>query len=248
MNLRSRQRNAGLQKGEKYFRRAGLYQGRHFGSKSGYRKRNPTHVFIPNAHVYCRPHGRVWWGDLDLKRDQPALEKAARFIRCRLYVVREHDSRPREPELLHAMVLRKAIWQTGGRTRIPQLTFFFRRSGLLPAQLALISKIDRSLFEKKLPPEVALKAYRRLVYFDQVFAEIGQELGLRKWGRWWTRPHKKLKGLSPIEALALWQTLDFGKLLKPKLAFLCIGLCWELDSVIEMRVCAKTATRGANIP
>jgi len=75
------------------FRKHHLPLGRCFGSKSAYREANTKCEFVPNANVISKRDGKVWWGDLDLVRDSAVLEKIARLLRCRLYVLGEHDGR-----------------------------------------------------------------------------------------------------------------------------------------------------------
>jgi len=97
------------------FGAAGLPVGRCFGSKSGYRFANPDNEFIPNANVFCRKVGKIWWGDLDLTRDRPKLDAVARKLRMKLYVLYEGDGRFENADLQHANVVRLAIWKTGRR-------------------------------------------------------------------------------------------------------------------------------------
>jgi hypothetical protein len=89
--------------------------GRCFGSKSGYRSSHPGHKFIPNANVFCRTRGKIWWGDLDLTLDKPKLEAVARRLRMRLYVLFEYDGRFENADRKHSTVVAQAIWRTGGR-------------------------------------------------------------------------------------------------------------------------------------
>jgi hypothetical protein len=95
------------------FSAQGLPVGLCLGSKSGYRLTHPGNQFIPNANVFCRDGGKIWWGDLDLARDRPKLEAVARKLRTRLYVLSESDGRFANADLQHAKVVRQAIWQTG---------------------------------------------------------------------------------------------------------------------------------------
>jgi hypothetical protein len=97
------------------FSAEGLPVGRCFGSKSGYRMANPGNEFVPNANVFCRKGGKIWWGDLDLTRDRPKLEAVARKLRMRLFVLYESDGRFENASLQHSKVVQLAIWRTGGR-------------------------------------------------------------------------------------------------------------------------------------
>jgi hypothetical protein len=93
----------------------GLPIGLCVGSKSGYRLAHPVNKFIPNANVFCRRHGKIWWGDLDLARDKPKLEAIARRLRMRLYVLYEYDGRFENAAQEHSAVVARAIWKTGGK-------------------------------------------------------------------------------------------------------------------------------------
>jgi hypothetical protein len=89
--------------------------GRCFGSKSGYRQSHPGNEFIPNANVFCRTRGKIWWGDLDLTYDRPKLEAVSRRLRMCLYVLCEFDGRFENAAQQHSIVVARAIWKTGGR-------------------------------------------------------------------------------------------------------------------------------------
>jgi hypothetical protein len=99
---------------EGIFSKFGLAVGRCFGSKSGYRTANPGNEFVPNANVFCRTRGKIWWGDLDLILDRPKLEAVSRRLRMRLYVLSEYDGRFANAAQEHSKVLSQAIWKTGG--------------------------------------------------------------------------------------------------------------------------------------
>jgi hypothetical protein len=61
-------------------------------SKSGYHERNPDHVALFNANV-CLDTGKIWWGDLDLTRDEPKLVELARRLGKTVYVLAEPHGR-----------------------------------------------------------------------------------------------------------------------------------------------------------
>jgi len=60
-------------------------------SKSEYLFNNPGNKIIFNANVCTKDHGKLWYGDLDLTKDTPALKKFAEHIEHDLYVFRELD-------------------------------------------------------------------------------------------------------------------------------------------------------------
>ncbi len=157
------------------FSTVGLSLGRCFGSKSAYRRMWPSCIFMPNANVFCRPHGKVWWGDLDLRTDKPALRKAARLLGCRLYVLHELDGRFQNATLAHGAVIRRSRWHTGGKTRVRGLARFLRRSGLSLEQLAQRANVPRAWLTRRQPPEIALDVYRRLTDHEEYFGAIAAE-------------------------------------------------------------------------
>lgn len=194
------------------FESLGLPMGRCFGSKSGYASAHSKHDFIPNANVFSRRGGKLWWGDLDLERDRPALERVARRLGCRLYVLSEQNGRFEEAVRPHAAVVRDAVWHTGGPSRIPGIGRFLRGSGLDVGEAAVLLKVSRNRLNGLQEPKIALEIGRRLVQFEDVFRPIGSKAGHRKWGQWWTRPNEKLSGKSPLQVLKSGEALDVGRI------------------------------------
>lgn len=194
------------------FESHGLPMGRCFGSKSGYRNMHPKCDFIPNANVFTRRGGKVWFGDLDLERDRPALELVARHFRSRLYVLSERDGRFGESARPHAAVVRDAVWHTGGTSRIPGIGRFFRGSGLSLGEAAVLLKVSRGRLIRTQELKTALEIGRRLGKFEETFRPIGLKAGYRKWGHWWTKPNRKLGDKSPLQVLRSSEGLDLGKI------------------------------------
>lgn len=69
------------------------FEGRCYGSKSGYRDRHPDHLVIFNANVCTREHGKIWWGDLDVTVTFRELRALAQELEVPVYVLRELDAR-----------------------------------------------------------------------------------------------------------------------------------------------------------
>lgn len=88
---------------EKIFNKQGWYSGRIFGSKSGYHSSNPTHVYIPNANICTQEHGKVWYGDIDITRDDKILKKLASEVGAPLYIFYELDARWKNPNFAEAL-------------------------------------------------------------------------------------------------------------------------------------------------
>lgn len=206
------------------FEKQGLHMGRCFGSKSGYANTHPKRDFISNANVFSRRDGKVWWGDLDLERDKPALETIAWRLRCRLYVLGEFEGRFENATRSHAEIVRNAVWHTGGLTPIPGVGQFLRRSGLSHTEAAILLKVSRRRFNRPQQPKMALEIVRRIKKFEEVFAPIASDAGHKKWGLWWTRPSKRLAGKSPLKVLRSGETLDLGKVSKPTIGLMLFAL------------------------
>lgn len=62
------------------------------GSKSGYIDRFPTHVVYFNANIIT-DRGKIWWGDLDLTKDEDGLKQLANYLGEDFYILSEHDAR-----------------------------------------------------------------------------------------------------------------------------------------------------------
>lgn len=188
------------------FDAVGLARGRRFGSKSGYRKMNQRHFFVPNANVFCRSHGKVWWGDLDLWRDARRLEQAAQQLRCRLFVLQEHDGRFDKAELPLSEVREQAVWHTGGPIMADRE--LIRRSGLTAGQLSILVGVSAHRLAHRQIPYVALQINRKLTILERIFQPIAKHQALKKWGTWCLVPHPALNGRSPLDALRAGESID----------------------------------------
>ena len=75
------------------FQEHGFRDGRMIsGSKSGYASRNKGNVIVFNARICTISEGIIWWGDLDITKDEEELKKVAERIGESLYVLRESDA------------------------------------------------------------------------------------------------------------------------------------------------------------
>ena len=195
------------------FSKCGLYVGRCFGSKSRYRDANPGNQFVPNANVFCRTRGKIWWGDLDLANDKPSLEKAAKLLGLRLYVLSEFDGRFGNADSPHRVVIATALWHTGGRVRMPGLRSTMRDSGLSADDVALLLNMSKRRLLGLHDPGVAAKLRKRIDDM-QSWIEMGLPGSWRGgWGRWLRRPNPTLEGVTPLEKLRRDKELSFGRTL-----------------------------------
>ncbi len=179
------------------FASVGLPRGLCLGSKSGYRETHRRHFFVPNANVFCQPFGKVWWGDLDLWRHARQLERVARLLHCRLYVLPEHEGRFDKADAPFSEVQRHAVWHTGGRIRVDRR--LIRRSGLSPALLASLTGVPVQRLMKAQLPFVTLQINRRLRLLEQFFGPFTRYYGFEKWGEWMSARNTKLDGATPLD-------------------------------------------------
>lgn len=179
----------------KVFERQRLFLGRCFGSKTGYREMHPESQFIANANVFSL-EGKLWWGDVDLALDRPALEAAAREL-GQLYVLWEGDGRFCAERRPVGKILATALWHTGGNRQV-ELRKIIARSGLTQEQFVEVSGVDSSLYGQPVAPEIALQWERRLTAFRNVSRCLSKAAGLPHWGDWWLHPVGPGKS-APIE-------------------------------------------------
>jgi hypothetical protein len=59
------------------------------GSKSGYRRRNPDNDISFNAKIFIPSGENVWYGDLDITLDAPALQEICNELQEEMIVVFE---------------------------------------------------------------------------------------------------------------------------------------------------------------
>ena len=62
-------------------------------SKSGYDRAHPGHIVVFNANLCTRSQGKIWYGDIDVTKDEKALQKLAAALGEEVFVLREHDAR-----------------------------------------------------------------------------------------------------------------------------------------------------------
>lgn len=111
------------------------------GSKSGYRKAFPKNFVLFNANIVLEGWGKVWYGDLDLTRDEALLVRLAELTKRELYVLHEMDARFENED---NPLISKAYYKV---SRIPFLSWHMflgesktewyvrhRRSGILQAK------------------------------------------------------------------------------------------------------------------
>lgn len=72
----------------------GFYNGRLIsGSKSTYRKKLPDNLVLFNANIFTEKFGKIFYGDIDLTKDQSALKYISLELNETLYVLNEMDGR-----------------------------------------------------------------------------------------------------------------------------------------------------------
>ncbi len=205
------------------FAEHGLNMGRFFGSKSAYRTSNRQCVFVPNANVCSARAGKLWWGDLDLKRDEPVLEKIAHQLKQKLYVLREGDARWGEASVIGNEVAASAFWCTGGPRRIRGLSAFLKNSGLTPTIAAKLLGTSSRFLLKRHKPGAALEFGRSLDAMAGYYANFVEDTTGIKWGHWLLRPNSSFNGETPY-------------------ALLLAGRKNELTEFLRAKICNETAT------
>lgn len=99
------------------------------GSKSGYGKQFPNNLAVFNANVCTRKNGKIWYGDLDITKDEGKLKKLADELHCDVYVLYEMDARFENEK---APLFDKFIYMVtpGGDGVIgPRISEYYYRSG-----------------------------------------------------------------------------------------------------------------------
>ncbi len=72
----------------------GFYIGRMIsGSKSFYRSQFPNNKVIFNANIVVESQGKVWYGDIDITRDEEQLQEIANELGENIYILYEMDAR-----------------------------------------------------------------------------------------------------------------------------------------------------------
>lgn len=96
----------------------GMHMGRMIsGSKSGYVQRNPNNLVVFNANLCTKEQGKIWYGDLDITKDEKALSVLAGLLGETVYVLREMDARfdnESSPKFDRAV----AVFHTDGKVEI----------------------------------------------------------------------------------------------------------------------------------
>jgi len=89
--------------------------GLHIGRMISASKKAPEgHFCVWNANVITKTHGKVWFGDLNITKDAPVLEKIALAIGEPIYILRESDCRFNTANDSIEILIKKAIWRTQG--------------------------------------------------------------------------------------------------------------------------------------
>lgn len=184
---------------EEAFVAVGLPKGRCLGSKSRYRDLHRRHFFVPNAYVFCRSAGLIWWGDLDLWVDARKTERVARMLRQRLYVLPEDRAARDAATVPFPEAQRRAVWHTGGLVRPDRR--LIQRSGLDPHTLAFLVGVTRQRLSRLQRPYVVQQINQRLHELGNFFGPLTRHFGFRRWGDWFHAPHPALKQRSPLEVL-----------------------------------------------
>jgi len=80
------------------------------GSKSFYRSEHKGNIIAFNANIITASSGKIWYGDLDITLDAPALKSAAKEINEDLYILSEADARFGEENKDIDLLMSKALY------------------------------------------------------------------------------------------------------------------------------------------
>uniref|UniRef100_A0A7C3SML6 Uncharacterized protein n=1 Tax=Dictyoglomus turgidum TaxID=513050 RepID=A0A7C3SML6_9BACT len=101
---------------EKYkdvFEKHGFKLGRLLSfSKGLYKTLYPKNFVLFNANIITRNTGKIWYGDLDLTKDEKVLKKISKEINKELFVLREIDCRFENEKLPFKVLKKRAIWSS----------------------------------------------------------------------------------------------------------------------------------------
>lgn len=98
-----------MTKTETIFRDNGLHLARMISwSKSSYREANPENEVYFNANIFVLGEGKVWFGDIDVTKDQETLQKIASEIGKDLFILRELDGRFENETLSDSEIIKRA--------------------------------------------------------------------------------------------------------------------------------------------
>jgi len=62
-------------------------------SKSGYLANNKENLVVFNANVCIKENGKIWFGDIDVTKEQESLEALAIQLDTDIFILREMDAR-----------------------------------------------------------------------------------------------------------------------------------------------------------
>ena len=79
-------------------------------SKSDYSRAHPTHTVVFNANVCTESHGKIWFGDIDVTRDEAKLIELAEALGENVHVLYEMDGRFDNEE---SPAIERAVYSTG---------------------------------------------------------------------------------------------------------------------------------------
>jgi hypothetical protein len=88
----------------------GLMTGRLIGySKSAYREQHPENEVYFNCNIFILGEGKIWYGDLDVTRDEETLKAIAGDLGKPLYILRESDGRFGNEELSDSEIIKRSV-------------------------------------------------------------------------------------------------------------------------------------------
>jgi hypothetical protein len=78
-------------------------------SKSSYREKYPDNEVYFNANIFLLGEGKVWYGDLDVTKDEEILQRISTNLGKSMYILREIDGRFENETLTDSEILKHSV-------------------------------------------------------------------------------------------------------------------------------------------
>jgi hypothetical protein len=91
------------------------------GSKQPIRTAGRSHLMVWNGNLVVEGFGKVWYGDIDVTRDEKKIKKIALGFKSTVYVLREMDARfetENNPQIKNAVYITDGLTSSLGESVI----------------------------------------------------------------------------------------------------------------------------------
>jgi hypothetical protein len=86
------------------------------------------HLCVWNANLIVEGYNKIWFGDINLTRDEEKIKKIALHLKAKLYVLREMDARfsnENNPQIQNAVYVTDGVTSTLGK----ECSSYYERDG-----------------------------------------------------------------------------------------------------------------------